>query len=275
MSTAGTGLRVNGLSIRGPEGQRLVDELSFEVAPGERVGLIGESGSGKSLTALAVMGLLPEGLTVAGSIRLEESEVIGASERSMNPLRGRAAAVVFQEPLTALDPLMRLGRQLAEPLRRRARFDGEKLGGAELDRALRASLHEVRLPDPERILRAYPHEISGGQRQRMAMAIALAGRPALLIADEPTTALDETIQSEILDLLDGLVQDRGMALLFISHDLAVVSRITTRAVVLRAGVAVETGTVSELLAAPQHPYTQELIASARQLDRALDWGMTR
>ena len=269
------GLRVNGLSIDGPDGQRLVDDLSFSVGPGERVGLIGESGSGKSLTALAIIGLLPDGLRATGSIRLEETEVVGAPERRLNAVRGRAAAVVFQEPLTALDPLMRLGRQLAEPLRRRARADGVKLDRAELDRTLRAALHEVRLPDPERILRAYPHEISGGQRQRVALAIALAGRPTLLIADEPTTALDETIQSEILDLLDGLVRDRGMALLFISHDLAVVSRVTTRAVVLRAGVAVETGMVSDLLTAPQHPYTQELIASARQLDRALDWGVTR
>lgn len=269
------GLRVTGFSIDGPLGQPLVHDLSFSVGPGERVGLIGESGSGKSLTALAVIGLLPDGLRATGSIRLDETEVVGAPERRLNTVRGRAAAVVFQEPLTALDPLMRLGRQLAEPVRRRARADGVKLGRAELKRTLRTALHEVRLPDPERILRAYPHEISGGQRQRVALAIALAGRPALLIADEPTTALDETIQSEILDLLDRLVRDRGMALLFISHDLAVVSRVTTRAVVLRAGVAVETGTVSDLLAVPQHPYTQELIASARQLDRALDWGVTR
>jgi peptide/nickel transport system ATP-binding protein len=275
MSTAGTGLTVSGLCIRGPEGQRLVDELSFSIAPGERVGLIGESGSGKSLTALAILGLLPEALTASGSIRWGDTEVVGAPERSLNALRGRAVAIVFQEPLTALDPLMRLGRQLAEPLRRRAKIDGTKLSGAGLDRALRASLDEVRLPDPERILRAYPHEISGGQRQRVALAIALAGRPELLIADEPTTALDETIQSEILDLLDGLVRGRDMALLFISHDLAVVSRIATRAVVLRAGVAVESGTISDLLTAPQHPYTQELIASARQLDSALDWGIAR
>jgi peptide/nickel transport system ATP-binding protein len=274
MSTPDTGLRVSGLCIRGPEGQHLVDELSFSIAPGERVGLIGESGSGKSLTALAIIGLLPEALTASGSICWGETEVVGARERSLNALRGRAAAIVFQEPLTALDPLMRLGRQLAEPLRRRAKVDGTKLSGAGLDRALLASLDEVRLPDPERILRAYPHEISGGQRQRVALAIALAGRPALLIADEPTTALDETIQSEILDLLDSLVHGRDMALLFISHDLAVVSRIATRAVVLRAGVAVESGTVRDLLTAPQHPYTQELIASARQLDRALDWGNT-
>jgi len=269
-----SGLHVNGLTIRGPQGQLLVDGLSFALSPGERMGLIGESGSGKSLTALAIIGLLPADLTVNGSIRWDETEVVGASERSLNSWRGRCAAVVFQEPLTALDPLMRLGQQLAEPVQRRARADGTKLGRQALDRALHAAVLEVRLPDPERILRAYPHEISGGQRQRMALAIALAGRPALLIADEPTTALDETIQSEILDLLDGLVRQRSMALLFISHDLAVVSRVATRAVVLRAGIAVETGTMTNLLSDPQHSYTQELIASARQLDRALDWGTT-
>jgi len=218
-----------------------------------------------------VMGLLPDALSASGSIRFGERQVIGARERDLTALRGSGIGVVFQEPLTALDPLMRLGSQLAEPLRRRAGVTDAALDRAGLRAAQLAALDEVRLPDRERILHAYPHEISGGQRQRFALALALAGRPDLLIADEPTTALDVTVQAEILDLLDGLVAERGMSLLFISHDLAVVARVATRVVVLRHGEVVESGTVREVLDAPQHPYTCDLVVSARQLDAALDW----
>jgi len=257
-------LSVSGLTVRGDT--VLVDDVSFAVDAGDRLGLIGESGSGKSLTALAVMGLLPAGLAASGSVRLGDVEVVGASDRELTRVRGRAAAIVFQEPLTALDPLMRIGAQVAEPLRR---------FGAERGRALRAAvldaLREVRLAEPERIARAYPHQISGGQRQRVAIAMALACRPALLIADEPTTALDVTVQADVLTLLDGLVRDRGMGLLFISHDLAVVSRVTDRVVVLERGVAVEAGVLADLLRAPQHPYTRSLVAAARKLDTALEW----
>jgi peptide/nickel transport system ATP-binding protein len=239
--------------------------LSFSLSAGERLGLIGESGSGKSLTALAITGLLPEGLTVRGSVRLDGTEVVGAPERALVPLRGHVASVVFQEPLTSLDPLMRLGSQLAEPLRRHQGLRGAPLRAAVLD-----ALREVSLPEPERIAKAYPHEISGGQRQRVAIAMALACRPKLLIADEPTTALDVTVQAEILDLLDRLVAERGMALLFISHDLAVVARETSRVLVLRNGEAVEAGPLADLLAAPRHLYTAELVASAAALDAALE-----
>jgi peptide/nickel transport system ATP-binding protein len=258
-------LAVSHLSVATEDGTPLLRDLSFGLRAGERLGLIGESGSGKSLTALAVTGLLAPGLVAGGSVLLDGVEVVGASERMLVPLRGRVASVVFQEPLTALDPLMRLGDQLAEPLRRHHGLRGTALRAAVLD-----ALREVSLTEPERIARAYPHEISGGQRQRVAIAMALACRPKLLIADEPTTALDVTVQAEVLDLLDRVVADHGMALLFISHDLAVVSRMTDRVIVLRSGEAVEAGALADLLAAPQHPYTAELVASARALDAALD-----
>ncbi|TQS24960.1 ABC transporter ATP-binding protein [Microbispora sp. KK1-11] len=265
-------LTVAGLHVRSPEGRDLVSDVSFTLDVGERLGLIGESGSGKSMTALAITGLTPPGMTVSGSVvfdapDLGRTEVVGAGERRLTSLRGRATSTVFQEPLTALDPLMRVGRQVAEPLRRR-----RGLRGRALDAAVTAALEEVRLPDPERIARAYPHEISGGQRQRVAIAMALACDPALLIADEPTTALDVTVQADVLALLDGLVQERGMALLFISHDLAVVSRIAERVIVLKNGAAVESGSIDEVVNAPRHPYTKDLVGSARRLDGALDWG---
>ena len=256
-------LEVEGLTVTA-DGRRVVDDVSFAVAAGERVGVIGESGSGKSVTSLAVTGLLGGGLSASGSARLDGVEVIGAPDRSLRPLRGPVASVLFQEPLTALDPLMRVERQIAEPIRRHL-----GLRGAALKDAVRAALEDVSLPDP-RIARAFPHELSGGQRQRVATAIALAASPKLLIADEPTTALDVTVQDEILALLDRLVAERDMALLFISHDLAVVARMTDRVVVMRRGETVEQGPVAQIVGEPQHPYTRALVASARALDSALD-----
>ncbi|GIG88744.1 ATP-binding cassette domain-containing protein [Plantactinospora endophytica] len=261
-------LTVDMLTISGTDGRALVSELSFALSPGERLGLIGESGSGKSLTALAVLGLLPAGLRASGSIRLqpaggEPTEVVGAADRTLRRLRGRVATVVFQEPLTALDPLMRIGNQVGWAIRRTRGLRGSALRDAVL-----SALAEVGLDD--RIARAYPHEVSGGQRQRAAIAAAVACRPALLIADEPTTALDVTVQADVLALLDRLVADRGMALLFISHDLAVVARVAERVLVLAQGVAVESGTVTEVVTAPDHPVTRALLSSARQLDAALD-----
>ncbi|MFI8284061.1 ATP-binding cassette domain-containing protein [Streptomyces albidoflavus] len=260
-------LDVRGLTVTTDEDRTLVDDLTFAVGAGERLGLIGESGSGKSLTSLAVLGLLPPGMTATGSVRLAGTEVVGAREKALTELRGRRASVVFQEPLTALDPLMRVGRQIAEPLRRRTGLKGDALHKAVAD-----ALDQVRLPDPRRIARAFPHEISGGQRQRVALAMALACEPELLIADEPSTALDVTVQADMLDLLDSLVRERSMALLFVSHDLAVVSRITDSVLVLRHGRAVETGTVEDLVHRPREPYTAALVESARKLESALDVG---
>ncbi|MFI0423958.1 ATP-binding cassette domain-containing protein [Spongiactinospora sp. 9N601] len=256
-------LEVTGLSIRHADGRELVHDLSFALAPGERLGLIGESGSGKSLTALAAMGLLPAGMTAHGSVLLGGTQVIGTPDRRLNRVRGRAAAVVFQEPLTAMDPLMRVGRQLAGPIRRR-----RGLRGARLRAAVHSALAEVRLPD--RAAGAYPHELSGGQRQRAAIAMALACEPELLIADEPTTALDVTVQAEILALLDGLVTGRGMALLFISHDLAVIAEVADRVVVLKDGSMVESGRTRDIVREPRHAYTRSLVDSAWALEGELD-----
>ncbi|WOF24020.1 ABC transporter ATP-binding protein [Microbacterium betulae] len=256
-------LEISGLTVAA-SGKRLVDDVTFALSAGDRLGVIGESGSGKSVTSLAVMGLLADSLTASGSVLLEGTQVIGAPDRALRPLRGRIAGIVFQEPRTALDPLMRVGRQIAEPMRRHLGLRGQALKDA-----VRGSLAEVALSEP-RIARAFPHELSGGQRQRVAIAVALAARPELLVADEPTTALDVTVQDEILTLLDRVVAERGMGLLFVSHDLAVVARMTDRVVVMQRGRAVEQGAVERIVSAPEHPYTASLVASARALDSALD-----
>lgn len=262
-------LSVENLDIRAA-GRTLVSGVSFSIAAGERVGLIGESGSGKSLTALAVLGLLPDTMRVGGSIRLDGHQVIGTRDRDLVPLRGVSIAAVFQEPLTALDPLMRIGDQVGEVVRRRALRDGERPAKAEVRTRVLTLLDRVALPEPERIARAYPHGVSGGQRQRAAIAMALACRPKLLIADEPTTALDVTTQAEVLKLLEGLVRDEGMGLLFISHDLPVVATIAERALVMRHGELIEAGPVDPLFGRPAHPYTQGLVAAARAFDKALE-----
>ncbi len=242
----------------------LLRDLNLSVARGERLGIIGESGSGKSLTVLASVGLLPRALIATGHAWLDGVDMLGAPEAVRVRQRGRVAAVVFQEPLSALDPLMRLGKQLAIPL---ARFRG--LRGAPLRAAVRAALTEVQLAEPDRIAAAYPHEVSGGQRQRVALALALACNPAVLIADEPTTALDVTVQAAMLDLIDTVITDRGMGLVFVSHDLAVVARVCERVVVMRAGELVEAGSAAEVLSQPRHPYTIELVSRARELDALL------
>ncbi|WP_305785482.1 ATP-binding cassette domain-containing protein [Symbioplanes lichenis] len=254
-------LTVDGLTV----GDSLVADVSFTVTAGDRVGLIGESGSGKSLTSLAILGLLPPGLPASGSVLLDGVDMLHAPERRRTRVRGRVAAVVFQEPLTALDPLMRVGRQIAEPLQR-----FQRLRGPALRDAVHAALDDVRLTDTSRIARAYPHELSGGQRQRVAIAMALACRPRLLVADEPTTALDVTVQAEILDLLDRLVTERGTALLFITHDLPVAARVIRDTHVMRSGRIVESGPIGSLIAAPAHDYTRTLVDSARRFDAALE-----
>jgi peptide/nickel transport system ATP-binding protein len=249
-------LEVDGLTVT-IDGRRVVDGVSFAVADGARVGLIGESGSGKSLTALAVMGLLPDGATADGSIRWNGRELLGLPDRELAGIRGDEIGIVFQEPQTALNPIRTVGRQIGESLRIH-----QGLGRREaLERAV-AEAERVSLPDPARLVRRYPHQLSGGQRQRVALAMALACRPRLLIADEPTTALDATIQAEILELLGGLVRGDGMSLLFITHDLAVLSQVATDAVVLERGRVVEQGPLTTLLTAPASPVTQGLLRDA-------------
>ena len=261
-------LAIDNLTIR-HAGRTLVSGISLSVAAGERVGLIGESGSGKSLTALAAIGLLPEGMTASGSALLDGKQVIGTADRDVVRLRGTAVATIFQEPLTALDPLMRIGDQIAEVLRRRARRDGRPFSRNEIAAEVLALMARVALPDPAHLARAYPHEMSGGQRQRAAIAMALACRPSLLIADEPTTALDVTTQAEVLKLLETLVREENMGLLFISHDLPVVGTAVDRVVVLRAGEMVEQGTVAEVFGRPRQPYTVGLVQAARAFDQAI------
>jgi oligopeptide/dipeptide ABC transporter ATP-binding protein len=257
-------LRVEGLSI-GTDALRLVSDVSFTLAPGERVGLIGESGSGKSLTAAAVMGLLPEGVHATGSVRLTgvRHDLVGASDRQLAAVHGAAMTMVFQEPMTALNPAMRVGDQVAEvmlvhgtrPHRRAARAAAVEL------------LEQVRLPEPGRIARAYPHQLSGGQRQRVMIAIALANGPSVLLADEPTTALDVTVQAQVLELILAGVAERGSALLFITHDLAVVATVCERVLVMYGGRVVESGPVHEVFTSPRHPYTRGLL-DASDLARA-------
>ncbi|WP_163849789.1 ATP-binding cassette domain-containing protein [Pseudooceanicola aestuarii] len=264
-------LTIDGLTLA-TANKVLVHDLSLSIAPGERFGLIGESGSGKSLTSLAVTGLLPGAIRATGAITLDGTPILTASERQRNRLRGAAVATVFQEPLTALDPLMPLGRQIAAPLRRRLRREGADAGRSAVRAGVRALMEQVRLPDPDRLVAAYPHQVSGGQRQRVAIAMALACRPKLLIADEPTTALDVTTQAEIVALINQLVAELGLALLFISHDLAVVGQVAERVLVLRHGRAVEEGPAHQVLTAPQQPYTRELLTAARRFDTALEGG---
>lgn len=237
--------------------RRVVDGVSFEVPDGARVGLIGESGSGKSLTALAILGLLPDGAEAGGSVLWNDRELIGMPDRELATLRGDEIGIVFQEPRTALNPIRTIGRQIAESIRIH-----EGIGRREArERAIQEAAR-VRLPDPASIVDRYPHQLSGGQRQRVAIAIALACRPRLLIADEPTTALDVTIQAEILSLLLNLVEEQGMSLMFITHDLAVLAQVATRGVVLEDGRVVEAAPVSTLLTAPASPITQGLLRDA-------------
>jgi peptide/nickel transport system ATP-binding protein len=239
-----------------------VHSVSFELQPGQRMGLIGESGSGKTLTALAILGLLPDNLFATGSVLFGESDLMRLSERELCRIRGDRLAMIFQEPMTALNPVMQIGDQVAEPLLlhrglspRQAQVEAGRL------------LERVGLPTDR--MRAYPHQLSGGQRQRAMIAMAMSCSPELLIADEPTTALDVTVQAQILDLLIELVDERHSALLLITHDLAVVSNVCQRVLVLYGGRIVEQGPVDDVFSSPRHPYTQALLDAIPPLDEEL------
>ena len=231
--------------------------IDFDLRAGQRLGLIGESGSGKSVTALALMGLLPETAHVGGSIRWEGTELVGMSDGEYTKLRGDAMSMIFQEPMTALDPTMRVGRQVAEALR----LHGGAPAGKARERVLEM-LGEVGLPDPRRVADSFPHQLSGGQRQRSLTAMALINRPRLVICDEPTTALDVTVQARVLEVLNAELRAVNAACLFISHDLAVVSQVCDDLIVMYRGELVEAGPLAQVLGNPQHPYTRGLIATA-------------
>ncbi len=247
--------------------QEAVRGVSFAIAPGETLGLVGESGSGKSATSLAMMRLLPPSARVSGSIQLGGEELLTLPEEQMRRLRGSSMAMIFQEPMTALNPVMKVGSQIAEAWL----AHHPKTPRREVRERVLAAMREVALPEPERRIDDYPHQFSGGQRQRIVIAMALMNKPKLLIADEPTTALDVTVQAQVLALLKQLREQHRLAVLFISHDLAVVGQVADRIAVMRHGEIVEQGTALQVLTQPQHEYTRSLLASSPSMttDREL------
>jgi oligopeptide/dipeptide ABC transporter ATP-binding protein len=288
-------LELRNLTVEFPSPQgpvSAVRDISLALDAGQTLALVGESGSGKSVTSLAIMGLLPPQARISGSVFLEGRDLTAADPTDLQKLRGVRMAMIFQEPMTALNPVMRVGDQIAEAVLAHAPAAGSKAlsesvlahhgarapGGqhppvvgecgnrkgltrAQARQLAIEAMREVAIPDPERRWRDYPHQLSGGQRQRVMIAMAIVNRPALLIADEPTTALDVTIQAQILELLADLRRRLGLAMLFVSHDLAVVSRVSDRISVMYAGRVVETGTAREIFEHPAHPYTRGLLGS--------------
>lgn len=249
-------LTIDNLTIRFGQTQA-VRGLSLEIAPGESLGLVGESGSGKSVTALAILRLLDAAATVEGRIAFDGCELLALDPEEMRQLRGREIAMIFQEPMTALNPVLPVGEQVAEAVRVHQRG----LSRMQVrEKALEAML-AVALPDPAVRYRDYPHQFSGGQRQRILIAMAIANRPRLLIADEPTTALDVTVQAQILELLADLRERFGLAMLFISHDLAVVSQVADRVAVMRQGLLLEQASRAAIFSEPLHEYTRSLLGA--------------
>jgi peptide/nickel transport system ATP-binding protein len=261
---AGPFLSVRDLSVRFSTEDgivKAVNNLSFDIERGKTLGIVGESGSGKSVTNLAVLGLHnPVSTEITGEIVLDGQELTGASEKTLESLRGNKMAMIFQDPLTALSPYYTIGRQIAEPYRKHT-------GVSKREAHLRAveMLDKVGIPNPKTRVNDYPHQFSGGMRQRAMIAMALVCNPDLLIADEPTTALDVTVQAQILDLLKDLQQEFGSAIIFITHDLGVIANMADDILVMYAGRAVERGTIREVLGAPQHPYAWGLLSSMPRL----------
>ena len=262
-------LTVRNLKVTIPthgEPLQAVRGVDIEVGAGETLGIVGESGCGKSVTSMAIMRLLPGRISVkADEMRLGDSDLLALSERRMADIRGDRMAMIFQEPMTALNPVLTIGRQMTETWTRHR-------GGGKREARERALdlLDRVGIPHPRERLGVYPHQLSGGLRQRVMIAMALLCDPDLIIADEPTTALDVTVQAQILDLLASLQQERGLAMIFISHDIGVVARIAGRVQVMYGGRTVDSGPVGELLGAPQHPYTRALLSSVPR--RGMRWG---
>jgi len=241
-----------------------VDDISFSIAEGERLGVVGESGSGKSVTAASIMGLIePPGAIVGGEILFRGRDLVTLSEREMQKIRGREIAIIFQDPMTALDPVFTIGNQLTETLKIHRNLNKKEARTVAID-----TLADVHIPSPEKRFVDYPHQFSGGMQQRVVIAMALLCDPAFLIADEPTTALDVTSQAQVLDLMLELADDRGTAVILITHDLGVVAGFCGRVQVMYAGEIIERGTASDLYRNPEHPYTRGLLDSVPRLDEA-------
>jgi oligopeptide/dipeptide ABC transporter ATP-binding protein len=251
---------------------RAVEDVSFEVGAGQTLGVVGESGCGKSVTALSIMRLLPQpaGRIASGRIFLGDVELTALPAAALHGVRGKRIAMIFQEPMTALNPVHRIGRQVAEVFR----LHFPAMAPADVHQAVLGLLHKVGIPAPERRLAEYPHQISGGMRQRVMIAMALACRPDILIADEPTTALDVTIQAQILELIRRLQAETGMAVLFITHDLGVIAQLCDAVVVMYAGQVAETAPIRQLFADPRHPYTRGLLAAIPTLQTSAKQPLT-
>jgi peptide/nickel transport system ATP-binding protein len=258
-------LEVDHLSIYFRD-QAVVRDLSFSVGQGEVLGLVGESGSGKSLTSLSILRLLDASARVEGAIRFEGADLLALKPEQMRHYRGCKIAMIFQEPMTALNPVMPIGRQIAEAIETHQ----PELGRKQVLKAALEAMAAVAIAEPEKRLRDYPHQFSGGQRQRLLIAMALVNHPLLLIADEPTTALDVTVQAQILLLLKALQQRNGLGMLFISHDLAVVAQIADRVAVMRRGMLLETGTRDQVFLDPRHAYTKSLLGAVPTLNTDRD-----
>ena len=264
-------LDIRGLTVELPTTSgwiRPVNDVSFTLTAGETLGIVGESGSGKTMLSLALMGLEPHGARTTGEAWLHAGDakaqnLLASSPDAMRAIRGREIAMIFQEPMTALNPVLRVGEQVAEAIR----VHEPRVGEREIHRRVMESLERAALPDPERRARQYPHQLSGGLRQRVMIAMAIAAGPRILIADEPTTALDVTVQKQILELLAKLRRELQLSLLFITHDLGVVAQVADRVAVMYAGRIVEHGPVMEVLRAPRHPYTVGLLRAAPRLVR--------
>ena len=251
------------ISFRTEQGNvRAIDGVSFDVAESEILGVVGESGSGKTLSLMAVMGLINDpNVTIEGSIKLRGRELIGLKPREMRKLRGREIAMIFQDPMTAMTPVYTIGWQIAEQI-----MAHEKIGKAAATTRAIDLLAEVNIPNPSEAIHRYPHQLSGGMRQRAVIAMALSCNPALLIADEPTTALDVTVQAQILDLIRKLRRDHKSAIVFITHDMGVIAEMADRVMVMYSGRIVERGSKAEILLSPRHPYTKALLDSIPPLE---------
>ena len=249
-------LEIKNLSVSFGNEKNVVDDISFKIKRGETVAIVGESGSGKSVTALSTVDLLPDNAKLTGSIKYKNNQLLGASEKVLQRVRGNDISFIFQEPMTSLNPLHTISKQLRESINLH-----QTINQKEANNLILTLMEKVGIRDPEKRLNDYPHQLSGGQRQRVMIAMALANQPDLLIADEPTTALDVTIQAQILTLIKGIQQKEGMGLLFITHDLGIVQKIADFVCVMQAGKIVEAGATREIFNHPTHQYTKMLLSS--------------